>query len=77
MKIWLIWKTLENFQNSDGTIAGFVNLGQYSGVSRRMGDLVANVEADTSRFDVNNMIFQNIRLFLYHPKRTLIKTIRR
>ena len=50
---------LENFQNSDGTIAGFVNLGQYSGVYRRMGDLVASVEADTSRFDVNNMIFQN------------------
>ena len=54
---------LGNFQNSDGTIAGFVNLGPTGVHCRRIGTLWGKYRPNVSQIDFDNFIVHNDDLF--------------
>lgn len=55
---------LQKFQNSDGTISGFVNLGPYKNVCRKLGSLIARLDAEDSAIQMDNMVIQSGNLYV-------------
>ena len=50
-------RSLDKFQNNDGTIAGFVNMGPKDEQCWRLGDLWGKYKPDVANLDFDSFVF--------------------